>query len=115
MTEDVFERELDLVDERSLFVADSALLGDDEAGATTWDCGLVLAHYLIKQHEMGEVGTLQVLYCVVALRPMQHMPAPMVQRGVAVAHGVPCCRLQSSQWWLGSACWSLVQAQALWA
>jgi hypothetical protein len=28
---------------------------NDEAGSTIWDCGLVLAHYLIKQHEMGEV------------------------------------------------------------
>jgi hypothetical protein len=48
------ERELELDEERVLYVADNISL-EDEAGATTWDCGLVLAHYLIKQHEMGEV------------------------------------------------------------
>lgn len=49
------ERELVLPDGRTLYVADNLSLAD-EAGATTWDCGLVLAHYLIKQAELGEVG-----------------------------------------------------------
>lgn len=40
----------------NLCFTDNAAL-EDEAGATTWDCGIVLAHYLIKQHEMGEVRT----------------------------------------------------------
>lgn len=55
------EREVELDDDRILYVADNLSLAD-EAGATTWDCGLVLAHYLIKQHEMGEVRMDTVLY-----------------------------------------------------
>jgi hypothetical protein len=51
---DLLARELEIDEQRVLYVADNASLAD-EAGATTWDCGLVLAHYLIKQHEMGEV------------------------------------------------------------
>lgn len=47
------ERELELPDGRTLYVADNLALAD-EAGATTWDCGLVLAHYLIKQAELGK-------------------------------------------------------------
>lgn len=51
----LLEREIELDDGGVLYVADGLSL-QDEAGATTWDCGLVLAHYLIKQHEMGGVG-----------------------------------------------------------
>jgi hypothetical protein len=58
---DMLERELEIDEQRVLYVADNISLAD-EAGATTWDCGLVLAHYLIKQHEMGEVrNTLHML------------------------------------------------------
>lgn len=48
------ERELEIDETNVLYIADNVTLAD-EAGATTWDCGLVVAHYLIKQHEMGEV------------------------------------------------------------
>lgn len=62
--QDLLERELEIDEQRVLYVADNASLAD-EAGATTWDCGLVLAHYLIKQHEMGEVRhMLQMLYSI---------------------------------------------------
>jgi hypothetical protein len=50
------ERELELDDGKVLYVADNMGLADEAEGATTWDCGLVLAHYLIKQHEMGELS-----------------------------------------------------------
>lgn len=50
--DDLLEREVELSADRTLYIADNVAL-EDEAGATTWDCGLVLAHYLIKQHEMG--------------------------------------------------------------
>lgn len=49
------ERELEIDEQHKLYVADTASLADEDTGATTWDCGLVLAHYLIKQHELGEV------------------------------------------------------------
>jgi hypothetical protein len=82
------ERELELPDDRTLYVADNLALAD-EAGATTWDCGLVLAHYLIKQAELGEVGSTR---CV-------PLTGPLVSR---LTPGCPPMCVQASAWWLAS-------------
>jgi predicted nicotinamide N-methyase len=49
----LLEREIELEDGRSLFVAEDPTAADEETGATCWDAGLVLAHHLIKAHETG--------------------------------------------------------------
>lgn len=59
---EILEREVELDDGRTLYVADNPVAADNEAGSTVWDAGLVLAHYLIKQHEIGEVGASTLPY-----------------------------------------------------